>query len=227
MSWTLLIHVIHRRDFGCVPIFPSSLRAKRGEDGEATIQSVGQKRERGNDFGAGKSCCSSPISPLVSAEPDLTVYYSLTGMEGSDLSYPIEFTFPLVVTPRSLVFNNISMIDNRFSPTNNGTKNKISPGTTNEKHRRCEHSGCTKWPLYAFEGEKAKYCSQHKVGAWLGRCCRLNERNFVSHRCCCMQNKLDDNFEAVDFNFTRRGEETGSGVSRCLLLYCKGIYCSI
>ncbi|CBJ29373.1 EsV-1-7 [Ectocarpus siliculosus] len=31
-----------------------------------------------------------------------------------------------------------------------------------DSHRRCEHSGCTKWPLYAFEGEKAKYCSQHK-----------------------------------------------------------------
>lgn len=40
-----------------------------------------------------------------------------------------------------------------------------APGTTTLKHhRRCEHSGCTKWPLYAFEGEKAKYCSQHKVG---------------------------------------------------------------
>eukprot|EP00752_Nemacystus_decipiens_P003145 g2912.t1 len=31
-----------------------------------------------------------------------------------------------------------------------------------DSHRRCEHSGCSKWPLYAFEGEKAKYCSQHK-----------------------------------------------------------------
>ncbi|CAM9296525.1 unnamed protein product, partial [Sphacelaria rigidula] len=31
-----------------------------------------------------------------------------------------------------------------------------------DSHRRCEFAGCTKWPLYAFEGEKAKYCSQHK-----------------------------------------------------------------
>ncbi|CAM9732468.1 unnamed protein product, partial [Scytosiphon promiscuus] len=34
--------------------------------------------------------------------------------------------------------------------------------TMHDSHRRCEHTGCTKWPLYAFEGEKAKYCSQHK-----------------------------------------------------------------
>ena len=39
---------------------------------------------------------------------------------------------------------------------------------TKNRGSRCEHSGCSKWPLYAFEGEKAKYCSQHKVC-----CCRL------------------------------------------------------
>lgn len=37
------------------------------------------------------------------------------------------------------------------------------PPLLHKTHRRCEFAGCTKWPLYAFEGEKAKYCSQHKV----------------------------------------------------------------
>lgn len=41
--------------------------------------------------------------------------------------------------------------------------NPISVG----RRRRCEFAGCTKWPLYAFEGEKAKYCSQHKVSSCL------------------------------------------------------------
>ncbi len=43
--------------------------------------------------------------------------------------------------------------------------------------RRCEEGGCSKWPLYAFEGEKAKYCSQHKVRQWCGRLPQVQQQN--------------------------------------------------
>ncbi|KAG5191422.1 EsV-1-7, partial [Tribonema minus] len=36
------------------------------------------------------------------------------------------------------------------------------PGTVDTSYRRCEALGCTKWPLYAYEGEKARFCSAHR-----------------------------------------------------------------
>lgn len=45
--------------------------------------------------------------------------------------------------------------------------------------RRCEFAGCTKWPLYAFEGEKAKYCSQHKVSRGVSHCFQEIRQAFV------------------------------------------------
>ncbi len=37
------------------------------------------------------------------------------------------------------------------------------PGMINVKHKRCAYADCMRQPSYGMEGEKASYCSNHKV----------------------------------------------------------------
>ncbi len=37
------------------------------------------------------------------------------------------------------------------------------PGMINVKHKRCTYKDCMRQPSYGMEGEKASYCSNHKV----------------------------------------------------------------
>ncbi len=44
------------------------------------------------------------------------------------------------------------------------------PGMINVKHKRCTYTGCIRQPSYGMEGEKANYCSTHKVRSKVTLC---------------------------------------------------------